>query len=593
MVGQPTNCGGGSRRMSADQAALSEPHRRLVPPAAAAPGPLRTIVAFAAREASLLGARAVRRHRPRLGALRAGTGQLVDARQWQRSRHERPAPSGHPDGVDARCAVGRPAMACTVALLRSARPRRHQAGAAHAIALVGAAALGLQAARSLGASRRSVWLAAAMCLPLAPWALQMRSQTLAVPLFVALLWLLASDSRRPSRRVLLALPLLVLWANLHGTVVLGVASVSAASPRWRPPCAVPPRPGPGSAVPSCWPLHLRARLLASPYGIDLVGYYQNLLLNPMLKSLIEEWGVSSPSKATALFYIVAFATVALLARQRARLTGFEQLVLLSMLAVAISSLRSIVWFALAASLLYLSCSTRELPREAEPRRSAATSEGTAGGERIGMAGARFGSRRPAAAVVVHQPMAGRRSRSRRRTCRCEAGCASPGRRRRGELAPVGATATRGPRRARRTVPSFSPNASFGSFLTSASGPAATGAVLRTMTSSRSTPVMVGRRRARPTWLRRVPQSVRGRPCPDSRASLGGRPACSSRLTGRADRAYNQGMTTAFLLSRATSASTARSSAGSAPMWSRCACPTSSTVSTALSSPAASRPRFGG
>ena len=101
----------------------------------------------------------------------------------------------------------------------------------------------------------------------------------------------------------------------------------------------------------------------------------------MLKSLIQEWGVSSPSKATALFYIVAFATVALLARQRARLTVFEQLVLLSMLAVAISSLRSIVWFALAASLFVPLLLDGELPREAQPRRLGATSEGTAGGRR--------------------------------------------------------------------------------------------------------------------------------------------------------------------------------------------------------------------
>ena len=371
MVGQPTNCDEGSRSMSADQAALSEPHRRLTPPAATAPGPLRTIVAFAAREASLLWVLAL------YGVIVLGSApyELVQD-SWLTLVSGREVVTNGLPRVDTLTAWTLGVQWVDQQwLAQSLFYGLHVLGGIklvllfHAIALVGTAALGLQAARSLGASRRSVWLGAAICLPLAPWALQMRSQTLAVPLFVALLWLLASDSRKPSGRVLLALPLLVLWANLHGTVVLGVALVClrgltavAAAVRG----ATPAESGKRGAIllaaaPAC--------LLASPYGIDLVGYYHSLLLNPMLKSLIEEWGVSSPSKATALFYIVAFATVALLARQRARLTGFEQLALLSMLAVAISSLRSIVWFALAASLFVPLLLDGELPREAQPRRS--------------------------------------------------------------------------------------------------------------------------------------------------------------------------------------------------------------------------------
>lgn len=221
----------------------------------------------------------------------------------------------------------------------------------HAATLVGAVALAMAAARSLGATRRSVWIAVAASLPLAPWALQMRSQTLAVPLFVGLVWLLAADSRRPSRWVLLALPILVLWANVHGTVVLGAllvglrgATAVVGAVRRTEPTASGRR---GAllltAAPAC--------VLASPYGFELIDYYRSLLLNPMLKSLVEEWGVSSPSRVTALFYLFAFASVALLARQRRRLTGFEQLVLVGTLAAGIASLRSIIWFALAAAVL--------------------------------------------------------------------------------------------------------------------------------------------------------------------------------------------------------------------------------------------------
>src|SRR5439155_24847451 len=53
----------------------------------------------------------------------------------------------------------------------------------------------------------------------------LRPQTLVLPLFVALTWLLIEDARSPSRRVFWVVPLLVLWANLHGTVTLAVLLV--------------------------------------------------------------------------------------------------------------------------------------------------------------------------------------------------------------------------------------------------------------------------------------------------------------------------------------------------------------------------------
>ena len=53
-----------------------------------------------------------------------------------------------------------------------------------------------------------------------------RAQTLAFLLFALLLLLLLEDDVRPSRRVYLTLPLLVLWANVHGSVLLGAALVT-------------------------------------------------------------------------------------------------------------------------------------------------------------------------------------------------------------------------------------------------------------------------------------------------------------------------------------------------------------------------------
>jgi hypothetical protein len=223
---------------------------------------------------------------------------------------------------------------------------------AHVAILVLTLAGAIVAARSLGGSRQSVTLVAAATLLVAPWGLQLRSQTLALPLFVALLWILAADSRAPSRRVYLVLPLLAVWANVHGTVVLGALlvglralTVAFAGLRGRQPVRTwLPRAAALGTLPF-------ACLVASPYGLDLFGYYRSLFLNPMLKSFIGEWQASTPSALTAIFYCLAFAGVWLLARHRSRLTGFEAAALLALTIAGLLAIRSIVWFALAALLL--------------------------------------------------------------------------------------------------------------------------------------------------------------------------------------------------------------------------------------------------
>jgi hypothetical protein len=223
---------------------------------------------------------------------------------------------------------------------------------AHVGLLMVAFASALAAARALGASTRSVCLVGALCMFVAPWALQLRAQTFAIPLFVWLFWLLAADSRAPSRRVFLALPILVVWANLHGTVVLAALLVAARgltyglaelrrtnrSPSWLA----------RTVALTVLPL---ACLFASPYGLALAGYYRTMLVSPLLRSFVDEWGASLPSPNTIVFYVLGVAAALLLLRHRSRLTGFEQLALVGLLLAGASAIRSIVWFSLAALLV--------------------------------------------------------------------------------------------------------------------------------------------------------------------------------------------------------------------------------------------------
>ncbi len=77
------------------------------------------------------------------------------------------------------------------------------------VSVVGAFSIAAAAARSLGAGARAFWVMFLPVLVAAPWAWSIRAQMLALPLYTALLWLLASEARAPTRRVWLAFPLLV------------------------------------------------------------------------------------------------------------------------------------------------------------------------------------------------------------------------------------------------------------------------------------------------------------------------------------------------------------------------------------------------
>jgi hypothetical protein len=222
---------------------------------------------------------------------------------------------------------------------------------AHAAVLAATFALGLAAARQRGASAKAVALVGAVTMFLAPWALQMRAQTLSSILFVLVLWLLVADSRAPSRRVYLVLPLLVVWANVHGTVVLAVLLVVLRGLTFALEGARGRTPGPWKARSAVLVGLAPLCLLASPYGLELVGYYRQLLLNPMLHWFIDEWGASEPSQKTGLFYLLAFATVWLVAKHGSRLTLFERACLLVTVLSAVTAIRSIVWFALTALVI--------------------------------------------------------------------------------------------------------------------------------------------------------------------------------------------------------------------------------------------------
>jgi hypothetical protein len=210
----------------------------------------------------------------------------------------------------------------------------------HALLTGGAYATAVVAGRMRGASARSVLLLLPVCfwlLIFGSW--QARTQSFAYLPFVALVWLLAADSRAPSRRVFLALPLLALWANLHGSVALaaGLVVLRGLLDLRRAPLR-------GAAL-TVLPL---ACLFASPYGLSLGGYYASTLFNPAFGAMLNEWQPTTLSPGTAPFFALGLLAVWLAGRCRERFTAFEALALLATFAAGLLAARSVVWFALAA-----------------------------------------------------------------------------------------------------------------------------------------------------------------------------------------------------------------------------------------------------
>lgn len=220
------------------------------------------------------------------------------------------------------------------------------------VALVLAAlALVLATARSSGATSRSTFLIGALAVVAGPWGWTLRAQVTALPLFAGLLWMLVDAGRRGVRpRTLLVLPLLALWANLHGSVVLGAALAVALGV-----VELATRRARGDAAWIAALLVVTAPLcvLASPYRWKLVAYYDLMLVDAPFADILREWQWSRPSGTTALFWLLAAVTVALtaLGRCRRRLTPFELVAVGITLVGALQAVRGVIWFALAAAAI--------------------------------------------------------------------------------------------------------------------------------------------------------------------------------------------------------------------------------------------------
>jgi hypothetical protein len=236
----------------------------------------------------------------------------------------------------------------------------------HVALVVLALGLVVAAARRRGASPRAVaWLMIAVCYLLALAAGHVRTQSFAYPLFALVLLLLLDDVRRPSRRVLFVLPLLALWANVHGSVVLGAGLVALHGGllvlRRGCPRAIRARGGllvAGSAL----------ALVATPWFVGTLGYYRSTLFNSAFKSILSEWRPPTLSLMFLPLYLLVGLGLWLLGRCHRRFTAFEGLAFVLLVALAFAAQRNIVWLSLGLVPLLAPALDDVLPRPSRPVR---------------------------------------------------------------------------------------------------------------------------------------------------------------------------------------------------------------------------------
>lgn len=165
--------------------------------------------------------------------------------------------------------------------------------------------------RKTGASDRSTALTLILVLGggLAAF-LIVRIQLFAPALFAALLLVLRKDHDAPSNRVWLAIPLLAFWANLHGTVLVGLAVAGCyllfGLSRTRP-----------------WSSLLLAvaavlALMATSAGISYPAYVRGALTNAAAQGNEQMWAPLSLRSPLDVLFLVSLAGVAVLYFRRRR-----------------------------------------------------------------------------------------------------------------------------------------------------------------------------------------------------------------------------------------------------------------------------------
>ncbi|MDP9301251.1 MAG: hypothetical protein M3P43_10230 [Actinomycetota bacterium] len=226
----------------------------------------------------------------------------------------------------------------------------------------------------------------------------LRPQLLAVPLFLATLWLLDTRHADP-RRLAWLLPVQIVWANVHGSFVLltaltGIAFVCDLVARRRRDATWT-----GAVV-----LASLVAPFVSPLGLGTYRYLVELLSSPVVRQIIDEWQpLWRRSPAGPVFLAVMIVAIALVLRRGTRRPTLEEtLRFLLFTGLAVWSGRNLLWWALGIPPIVGGMLAGWHP-ERDRSRAMTTLVAAALGILLVIGGVRVATREPAEALLSEAP----------------------------------------------------------------------------------------------------------------------------------------------------------------------------------------------
>jgi hypothetical protein len=223
------------------------------------------------------------------------------------------------------------------------------------------------ACRGRGASIRTSSVLTIVGFLVASPTLAMRPQLIALPLFAASMWALASRGSAPRRCYLIPV-FAALSANLHGSFTIIPLIVVLA---WIQDAR---RHTPGANRLLILALVAAAATLLNPFGVDVWRYAYDLSTNPVIRDTISEWAPVTATDAVGVIMIgSALAVVAFLTRRGGPTPWTSLLWLLIFFSLAMSAQRAIVWWAMVAPVVLAEL----LPANAEQVEERSTPPGSA------------------------------------------------------------------------------------------------------------------------------------------------------------------------------------------------------------------------
>jgi hypothetical protein len=241
-------------------------------------------------------------------------------------------------------------------------------GGLRAVSIVSALSVGagvgvlaaIMASRGTAPLRVAVW--SALVGVIAEANAVVRAQSFAYVAFAVAVALLLRDWETPSRRRRAALVLtLLVWANLHGSVIAFVPIVAVvwgwrAVQHWRAADRAAAARQVGWVAVAC------LASVTTPFGPGIIGYYRSTLENATLHEHISEWHAASPGDPLEILFFVVLAATFIVAvyalRQRIRPSFPLTVAAVAYAGSGLSAERSEVWFGFVAALLISDILTR-------------------------------------------------------------------------------------------------------------------------------------------------------------------------------------------------------------------------------------------